>query len=93
MRETDFSCEVEGAAEAAGAHVLVNEARQHDIAWASAEECWEVMTRAGPWHATRMRRGDEFMEEVRSEFLAGLPEGQVVHRPSARLLVLQRPRP
>jgi hypothetical protein len=49
------------------------------------------MSRGGPWHATRLRRGDAFMEEIKAEFLAVHPAGTTVsHNPKARLMVLRK---
>ena len=52
------------------------------------------MTRSGPWHAQRLRRGDEFVDGLRSEFEAKYEAGQpIVHTPSARLIVVRRKGP
>jgi hypothetical protein len=51
------------------------------------------MTRAGPWHAQRLRRGDAFVDGLREELLARLdvaPGSPVTHSPNARMLVLRR---
>jgi SAM-dependent methyltransferase len=79
------------AAEAAGADVVVDTQPQHTMEWPDGEAIWEYMTRGGPWHYTRLRRGDAFMDDVKSEFLQIHPMGQVVrHAPRARLLVLRK---
>jgi SAM-dependent methyltransferase len=81
-----------GAAEAAGAEVLVNNERlPHRIEWPSPDAMWEGMTRSGPWHAQRERRGDEFVDGLREAFVAPYsPDEPVAHRPAGRLLVLRR---
>jgi len=81
-----------GAAEAAGAEVLVNNERlPHRIEWPSPDAMWEGMTRSGPWHAQRERRGDEFVDGLREAFVAPYSPGEpVAHRPAGRLLVLRR---
>lgn len=79
------------AAEAAGAEVLLDTLLQHGIEWHDGEAVWEGMTRSGPWHFTRLRRGDAFMDAVKSEFLQVHPVGRAVrHAPQARLLVLRK---
>lgn len=79
------------AAESAGAEVLVDTPLQHAMEWHDGEAVWEVMTRGGPWHFTRLLRGDAFMEVVKSEFLQVHPVGRAVrHTPRARLLVLRK---
>ena len=79
------------AAEAGGAEVLLDAAPEHAMEWPDGDAIFEGMSRGGPWHATRMRRGDAFMEEIKGEFLAVHPVGKAVrHRPHARLLVFRK---
>ena len=79
------------AAEAAGAEVRHDSLVEHTMEWPDGEAMWEGMTRAGPWTFTRLRRGDAFMNMIKSEFLESYPNGQVVrHTPHARLLVLRK---
>ena len=79
------------AAEAVGAELLLDTTPEHAMEWPDGEAIWEGMTRGGPWALTRLRRGDAFMEGIKSEFLQVYPAGQVVrHTPRARLLVLRK---
>ena len=79
------------SAESAGAEVLLDKYVVHEMEWPDGEAMWEGMTRGGPWAFTRLRRGDAFMEEMKSEFLEEYPLGNVVkHTPRARLLVLRK---
>ena len=76
---------------AGGAEVLMDSALQHTMEWPDGDACFEAMSRGGPWHATRLRRGGEFMEILKRDFLAvhgpGVP---LSHTPTARLMVLRR---
>jgi ubiquinone/menaquinone biosynthesis C-methylase UbiE len=79
------------AAESAGAEVLVDTLLQHEMEWRDGAAIWEGMTRGGPWVFTRLRRGDDFMQELKGEFLQVHPSGTSVrHSPHARLLVLRK---
>ncbi|KDD72762.1 hypothetical protein H632_c2930p0 [Helicosporidium sp. ATCC 50920] len=66
---------------------------QHAMHWASAKEFYDVMTRAGAWHARRMQYGDAHMAEVEAKFLTALSHSgsPLVHHPSARLIALSKP--
>ena len=83
--------ELRSAAAAGGAEVLMDSALQHTMEWPDGDACFEAMSRGGPWHATRLRRGGEFMEIIKRDFLAvhgpGVP---LSHTPTARLMVLRR---
>mmetsp|Transcript_40749 Transcript_40749/g.131956 ORF Transcript_40749/g.131956 Transcript_40749/m.131956 type:complete len:281 (-) Transcript_40749:102-944(-) len=82
-----------GAAAAAGAEVLADEERRHRIEWPCPAGMWEGMTRSGPWHAQRVRRGDAFVDGLRDDFLAPYaPQEPLAHNPAARLLVLRKRR-
>jgi hypothetical protein len=62
----------------------------HDIEWESVDQFWNVMTKAGPWHAMRLKRGDEFVDELKDDVCAAFGDGPIVHRARARLLILRR---
>jgi SAM-dependent methyltransferase len=80
-----------GSAEAAGAEVLKDKIIPHEIVWGSPALMWEGMTHSGPWHAQRLRRGDEFVDGLREAFVSAYPPDQpITHHPNARLLVLRR---
>ncbi len=86
-----WDAQLPAAAEAAGAEVVLDAEPEHAMEWPDGDAIFEGMSRGGPWHATRLRRGDEFMEDIKREFLAVHPAGQIVrHTPHARLLVLRK---
>mmetsp|Transcript_20169 Transcript_20169/g.37697 ORF Transcript_20169/g.37697 Transcript_20169/m.37697 type:complete len:368 (-) Transcript_20169:626-1729(-) len=63
----------------------------HAIEWENAEDCFESMTRAGPLHALRLRRGDDFVDGLKQEFCAPYPPGQKLSNDfEARLIVILR---
>ena len=67
--------------------------RRHRIEWPCPAGMWEGMTRSGPWHAQRVRRGDAFVDGLRDDFLAPYaPQEPLAHNPAARLLVLRKRR-
>jgi len=75
------------------ADILIDTTDCHELVWSSVDTFWEAMTRAGPWHATRLQRGDDHMEKLRVQFMdayQGQPEGKLEHTPRARLIVLRR---
>lgn len=80
-----------GAAEAAGAEVLQDRVVRHEIEWADPPAMWDGMTRAGPWHAKRVRHGDAWVDGLREEWVASFPPAAPIkHTPAARMLVLAR---
>ena len=82
-----------GAAEAVGGEVLEDRLIAHEMSWNSPTAFWEGMTRAGPWHAQRLRHSDEFVDGLREEFCeAFAPDQPVTHSPHARMLVVRQTR-
>eukprot|EP00978_Attheya_sp_CCMP212_P023705 scaffold73105_cov49-Attheya_sp.AAC.2 len=78
-------------AERAGAKVLEDRLVQHEITWEDRTQLWEGMTRSGPWHALRLKRGDAFVDALGDEFCSIYPANEpIIHAPSARLLVLRQ---
>jgi hypothetical protein len=74
-----------------GAELVQDTMLRHSIEWQSAEECFESMTMAGPWHALRLKRGDEFVDSLKEGFCAPYPTNQKLsHAFEARLLVIRR---
>lgn len=51
---------------------------------------FDAYTRSGPLRALADARGDEFVDQVRAEFLRHAPRGGWSHRPGARLVVARR---
>ncbi len=56
-----------------------------------AQAMWNALTRLGPLRGLALERGAALIDALGVEFVAELPEGQIEHTPSARLLVLERP--
>lgn len=80
-----------GAAEAAGGEVLEDRLIAHEMSWDSPALFWEGMTRAGPWHAQRLRHSDDFVDGLREEFCEVFASNEpVVHSPHARMLVVRQ---
>jgi hypothetical protein len=90
--QADWEQGIPSAALGQGAELLYDQRVAHEMAWPSVDAFWEGMTRAGPWHARRMQRGDAHMEELRQAFMRGYPDPvtPLVHAPNARLLALRR---
>ena len=40
------------------------------MSWGSPEALFTTMSRAGPWHAIRLRRGDKSVDELGKDFQA-----------------------
>ena len=82
------------ATAAAGGEVLEYRTIAHTIEWDSPAQMWEAMTRSGPWHALRLRRGDAFVDGLRDEWCAAFATDRpVIHTPRARLMVVRRKGP
>ncbi len=55
-----------------------------------ASTVWDALTRLGPLRALALTRGQQLIDALGVEFVAGLPSGPIEHWPAARLLVIQR---
>jgi SAM-dependent methyltransferase len=79
------------AAEAVGGEVLEDCLIAHEISWDNPAAFWEGMTRAGPWHAQRLRHSDDFVDGLKEEFCEAYASDEVVaHSPNARMLVVRQ---
>ena len=77
------------------ADMLRNELIAHEMAWPSADEFWEVMTRGGPWAARRLKLGDAHMDGLKARWLAAGgfdARAPLAHSPCARHITLRRRR-
>ncbi len=54
-------------------------------------DLFEGKSRAGPWHAIHLRRGDEFVNRLGAELISKYPpETTLVHAFTARMIVARR---
>jgi len=56
-----------------------------------AETYFDAVHRAGPMRALALARGDDYMAELRTQYLERAPAGAWTHHPRARLIVVRRP--
>lgn len=77
---------------AAGGEILEDRFINHEICWKDANALFEGMSRAGPWHAMRLRRGDEFVDQLGKELIAQYPATStpLCHKFTARMFVVRR---
>ena len=79
------------AIESAGGEVLFAHPLKYRISWPNASEMFDAMTECGPWHALRLKKGDDFVDGLRDDFLAPYAvDAPLVHDPTARVLVFRR---
>lgn len=84
---------IESHVTAAGAEIIEDQFIAHDICWNGFEDMFDGLTNAGPWHAMRLRRGDEFVDELGQELKAYYPQGKsLCHESFARLVIVRRKR-
>jgi hypothetical protein len=77
----------------AGGEILHDGHVTHDIKWKDGKDMFEGMSNAGPWHAMRLRRGNEFVDELGEELMMMYPVGTpLVHPFTARMIVARRRR-
>jgi SAM-dependent methyltransferase len=90
-KESNWGDQVIQAAKEAGATLVKDTYLSHQIEWENIEQFWNGMTRSGPWHATRLTRGEDFVDSIKEEFCQGFSASKpIVHTARARMLVLQR---
>ncbi len=54
-------------------------------------DLFEGKSRAGPWHAMRLRQGDKFVDRLREELILKYPpETTLVQAFTAKMIVAQR---
>eukprot|EP00547_Thalassionema_nitzschioides_P007799 CAMPEP_0194223478 /NCGR_PEP_ID=MMETSP0156-20130528/35253_1 /TAXON_ID=33649 /ORGANISM="Thalassionema nitzschioides, Strain L26-B" /LENGTH=325 /DNA_ID=CAMNT_0038954651 /DNA_START=191 /DNA_END=1168 /DNA_ORIENTATION=+ len=74
-----------------GADILQDEYVAHSIEFDNAKDLFDRMSRAGPWHALRLRRGDDFVDELGAELQAAYPNNKhLTLQTYARMLVIFR---
>ena len=76
---------------ASGGDILEDEFVSHEMRWRDGGDLFEGMSRAGPWHALRLRRGDAFVDELGGELRSLHPPGAPLRfETSARVVVARR---
>jgi len=86
---------IDAAVAAAGGEIVHDKFITHDICWSCVRDMFDGMSRAGPWHAMRLRRGDDFVDELGKELQSMLhtqyPIGKTLsHKTTARMIVARR---
>jgi len=77
------------------ADVLKDELIEHEICWNDATELFDGMSKAGPWHALRLRRGDQFVDELGARLIRFYSTGKrekLCHMFTARLIICKKRR-
>lgn len=78
------------------ADVLQDDYLLHSMMFDNPQDLFHRMSRAGPWHAMRLRRGDNFVDELGSEFVAKVAalqpndEEELTLQWYARMLVVRK---
>ena len=84
---------IDRAVAAAGGIIIQDKFITHEICWDNANNMFEGMSRAGPWHALRLRRGDEFVNDLGKELQSLFPSGEsLCHKFTARMVIVRRGR-
>lgn len=90
-KEVPWDEDIEVAIAAAGGEIIDDRFIVNDISWKDAKDLFEGMSRAGPWHAMRLRRGDEFVDELGQELQSFYPPATSLrHKFTARMIVARR---
>ncbi|KAL7529277.1 hypothetical protein ACHAWF_005656 [Thalassiosira exigua] len=84
---------ITAAVAAAGGEIVEDRLISHEMRWRDADEFFCGMSRAGPWHAMRLRRGDDFVDELGRELLSFYPRDTALcHEFTARMIVARSQR-
>jgi len=90
-REGAWDENIEATIRIAEGEIIDDRFITHDVRWRDGRDMFEGMSRAGPWHAMRLRRGDEFVDRLGEELIAKYPpETTLVHAFTARMIVARR---
>mmetsp|Transcript_15742 Transcript_15742/g.25442 ORF Transcript_15742/g.25442 Transcript_15742/m.25442 type:complete len:173 (-) Transcript_15742:252-770(-) len=86
---------IDKAIAAVGGEIVHDKFITHDICWKDSKDLFDGMSRAGPWHAMRLRHGDDFVDglgkELQSMLQLRYPSGECLcHKFTARMIVAQR---
>ena len=74
-----------------GAVIERDELLSYPMVHPSAAAYFDAADRSGPLRATALARGDEYIAELRANYLAKAPAGEWVHHPQARLISARKP--
>ena len=75
----------------AGIEIISDEFIAHEIRWKDGRDMFEGMSRAGPWHALRLRRGDEFVDRLGEELVSRYPpDAALAHAFTARMIIARK---
>eukprot|EP00579_Thalassiosira_antarctica_P004675 CAMPEP_0201898550 /NCGR_PEP_ID=MMETSP0902-20130614/48685_1 /ASSEMBLY_ACC=CAM_ASM_000551 /TAXON_ID=420261 /ORGANISM="Thalassiosira antarctica, Strain CCMP982" /LENGTH=325 /DNA_ID=CAMNT_0048431741 /DNA_START=191 /DNA_END=1168 /DNA_ORIENTATION=- len=90
-KEDPWDENIDAAVAAAGGEIIEDKFISHDICWKDARDLFDGMSRVGPWHAMRLRRGDDFVDELGKELQSLYPAGTCLcHKFTARMVVARR---
>ena len=71
--------------------IITDEYVSHDIARKDGRDMFEGMSRAGPWRALRLRRGDEFVDRLGEALVSRYPPDVALsHAFTARMIVARK---
>jgi hypothetical protein len=90
-QEEPWDTNLVNAISSASGEILDDKYITHEIEWKDGRDMFNGMSMAGPWHAMRLRRGDEFVDQLGEELIAMYPPATtLIHKFTARLLVVQK---
>eukprot|EP00571_Detonula_confervacea_P005813 CAMPEP_0172328572 /NCGR_PEP_ID=MMETSP1058-20130122/60423_1 /TAXON_ID=83371 /ORGANISM="Detonula confervacea, Strain CCMP 353" /LENGTH=305 /DNA_ID=CAMNT_0013045693 /DNA_START=179 /DNA_END=1096 /DNA_ORIENTATION=- len=90
-KEDPWDENIQDAIAAAGGEIMHDESIVHEMCWNNAKDLFDGMSRAGPWHALRLRRGDEFVDSLGKELISLYPpESSLTDKFTARMIVARR---
>lgn len=89
--EEPWDTNLVNAISSASGEILDDRYITHDIEWKDGRDMFNGMSMAGPWHAMRLKRGDEFVDQLGEELIAMYPPATtLIHKFTARLIVVRK---
>ena len=74
-----------------GIEIIIDEYISHDITWKDGRDMFEGMSKAGPWHAMRLKRGDDFVDMLGEVLVSRYPPHETLaHSFAARMIVARK---
>ena len=90
-KEDAWDENIDAAIRIAGGEIIDDRFITHNIRWRDGRDMFKGMSRAGPWHAMRLRPGDEFVNRLGEEFISKYPPAKtLVHAFTAKMIVARR---